>query len=1019
LWATVANATVAQPLQNASAPVDLKVGLNVVFEDDVERTCTPSYTDGRRSCACQVSERGFHVDRTATVDQPWLPMLTGSRLLTISLLAAVCVSPACSSTPRRPALASSGAASTPDDSRSGRAINADGNQVADGAPSTRDDGRLPRTATPLRYDLSLSIDPTQSTFRGTARIDVTLAEPTRHVVLHGRGLAIKEAFATVAASPALAASKRLATVTQRATAGARGGAIEELVLAFESPLPAGSATIELAYAAPFDDELSGLYRVKENATWYAFTHFEPTDARRAFPCFDEPEFKVPFTMHVTVPKGIRAFANSAEQRRVDDAQTTSFHFEPTKPIPTYLVALAIGDLDVKEVHRAAPPAIRIVTTKGRSEFGSLALEATSGLLDTLTEWTDFPYPFGKLDIVAVPEFAAGAMENPGLITFRDDLLLLDPRRASFSARRSQALVIAHELAHQWFGNLVTAAWWNDLWLNEGFAAWMESRAVDRWKPAFGARLDAAAAHLRVMNVDGLGSARAVRQPVVSSSDAGEAFDAITYTKGAATLTTIEQWIGEKTFQDAIRSYLRTNAFRSVHADALFRELDKASGKNVREMAATYLDSPGVPEVSTNALCNNKRVTGSSRWHVELGQQMWLPLGSNAKLDPSKTWTVPVCVRAAGQASLQCAELAQGAPAIVAGTAPSCPAWVHPNPTGSYYRFTPSDDELMHLARARKQLSVPERVSLLSNMWASVRAGKRSPAMLVRVLPLFDDDNERHVVAEIASILRDASDTLVEPQARPAFRAFVAERMKSRKKAIDWDASGSGSPSTARTPDEQSALMRPDVLGTLGDVADDPEVLKQAEIFAREWLADPARVDSNLALVAVPLASRRGESAHIAALAAAARTAPTREDRILALRAMGGFDSPAVLEQSLAYLLSDAVRPHEVRHVLGAALSRRASRAPTERWIRAHWDELRTKLPGSLSGSLVAGAQAACSSEEIREMNAFYTERAQHIEGAARRLAEALESASLCASLRSHGAAALTEALKPAPTIPRR
>ena len=208
--------------------------------------------------------------------------------------------------------------------------------------------------------------------------------------------------------------------------------------------------------------------------------------------------------------------------------------------------------------------------KGKSGQGALALEATSGLVDALASWFGIPYPYDKLDIVAVPDFAAGAMENAGLVTFREELLLLDPARASVRARRSQALVIAHELAHQWFGDLVTAAWWDDLWLNEGFATWMEWRIVDQWKPSFGARTDAVVDQLGVMDLDALASARAVRQPVVSTSEAQEAFDGITYEKGAAVLSTIERWIGEEAFQRGVRDYLTSNAFQSVHADRLLR-----------------------------------------------------------------------------------------------------------------------------------------------------------------------------------------------------------------------------------------------------------------------------------------------------------------------------------------------------------------------------------------------------------------------------------------------------------------
>src|SRR5690606_33394265 len=296
--------------------------------------------------------------------------------------------------------------------------------------------------------------------------------------------------------------------------------------------------------------------------------------------------------------------------------------------------------------------------------------------------------------------------------------------------RAQALVIAHELAHQWFGDLVTASWWNDLWLNEGMATWMEWRIVDKWRPAYGVRSDAIVSIHDVMDRDGLGSARAIRQPVVSTSEADEAFDGITYEKGAALLATIERWIGEEAFQRGVREYLRENAWKSVQADRLLSALDKASGKDVTQMALTFLDKPGVPEVSARLECER-----GGRWHAELSPQQWRPLGSKLPEESDSSWTIPVCVRPHGEKNDICAELVAGAPSLVAGR--GCPRFVHPNAGGSYYRFTMSEKDFVRLAEARRQLDVPARISLLSNAWAAVRSGQIEAKAMLKVLPAFD------------------------------------------------------------------------------------------------------------------------------------------------------------------------------------------------------------------------------------------------------------------------------------------
>ncbi len=859
-------------------------------------------------------------------------------------------------------------------------------------PEPRADGRLPPLASPVRYTLDLKIDPAQPRFEGTVRIDVDVPQRTSWVVLHAHAIDIARARAVF--GPPNGQQELVARTTMRAAKGAKDP--EELVLFFDQPLPAGRIALELGYSAPFDDELSGLYRIKEGDRWYAFTQFEATDARRAFPCFDEPAFKVPFELSITAPPGTIALANTPEAAR----EGARFRFAPTPPLPSYLLAFAVGDFDVRDSGRSEKPAIRIVTTKGKPpSHGDLALETTAGILGVLEQYFGIPYPYPKLDIVAVPELAAGAMENPGLVTFREERLLLDPQRASVAARRSQALVVAHELAHQWFGDLVTASWWNDLWLNEGMATWMEWRAVEKWRPSLGARTDAIASALGIMDYDALATARAIRQPVTSTSEAHEAFDGITYEKGAAVLATIEKWIGEDAFRRGVRAYLEENAWKSVQADKLLGALDRASGKDVTQMASAYLDRAGVPAVDTHLECEP-----AGRWHAELTQEPWRPLGSQVPAEDDRVWTIPVCVRALGDAKSTCADLAFGAPSLVAGRG-RCPGAIHPNVDSAYYRFVVSDKETLRLGEAKKDLDVPARLSLLSNTWAGVRAGKLDAKTLVKLLPLFDDDPTRHVAAQVATILAGMDHALVEEDARPAFQKLVAARFTKKKKELGWvpkpgESSGSG----------DEAMLRRTVLAAMGDLAEDEATLKEAGELASKWLTDPASIDADTASIAVDLASRRADASRLDALRDAAKKAKTREDRITALRAMTGFDDPALIGKALDLVLTDEIRIPEIRYVMGSAFARRRAQPIAEAWVRAHWDELRKKLPGSLSAGLVRAAGVGCTKVDAEERAAFYTPRATSIEGAQRPLAEALESVSLCAELRRHGSSALTKAL---------
>lgn len=875
-------------------------------------------------------------------------------------------------------------------------------------PEPQADGRLPKLATPTRYVLDLDLDPGKPTFSGSVRIDVVIPQKTSYVVLNAHRLDIKSARAVLPMQPPFAAK-----AWTRMAAG--GKSPEELVLEFDRPVPAGQATLALDYSGSFDDELSGLYRLKESDGWYAFTQFEPTDARRAFPCFDEPSFKVPFDVSVTVPRPMIVVANAPEAGREDvGSSSTRFRFARTEPLPTYLVALAAGELEIKEATRYSRPPIRIVAAKGKlgaADMSSLALEATSGLVDALSDYFALPYPYPKLDIVAVPDFRSGAMENPGLVTFREERLLLDPARASVASRRTQAIIIAHELAHQWFGDLVTATWWNDLWLNEGMATWMESRIVDKWRPTYAARTDAVLSAHDVMDQDGLVSARAIRQPVISSSDADEAFDDITYEKGAALMTTIERWIGEDAFQRGVREYLKDNAHKSVTSSSLLTTLDKASGKDVTAMATSYLDHAGVPEVSAHLECEQ-----GARWHMELSSQQWRPLGSTIPETNDVAWTIPVCVRPQNEKKDICAELVAGAPSLVAGR--GCPSFVHPNWGSSYYRFSVSEREFIRLAEQRAQLDIPARVSLLSNAWAAVRSGQLEAKAMLKILPPFDDDNARQVADQVAAILTSMSDTLVDDETRPLFKKFALTRLAKRAKLLGWGLPRSGNkppePNGKATFDVgDDALARRAVLFAMVDVAEDDATIKEADRIAAMWIADPASVDPDTGAIAVELGSRRADEGRLLALVAAMKKAKNREDRLVALKGMMGFDDAVRLKQALDLTLAgDEIHANEMRYVFGAVLGRRHAQPIAEAWVRANWDALQKKLPGALSSGLVHAAGVGCSKADLDERSAFYQPRFQKVEGTARGLKESLEAISLCAALREKGAPSLKKALLP-------
>ncbi len=862
-------------------------------------------------------------------------------------------------------------------------------ETPDPPPAAREDGRLPSPVRPTRYDVALDVDPRKDRFHGVVTIGVAIAERTFHVVLHGRGLEIAHASANVGGTTVAV------TVKPRPSAG--GAATEELELFFARPLRAGTtAEVTLEYDAPFATDLSGLYRVKSGDAWYAYTDFEPTDARRMLPCFDEPGFKVPFDVKVTVPTGMIAVSNAKESARAPgDGGSVAFRFASTKPLPTYLLALAVGDFDVRE-GATSPVPIRVIAPKGKGDMAQLALDAGAAITQVLEAYLKVKFPFPKLDLVAVPEFASGAMENAGLITFREELLLADTRRAPMRARRALATLISHEVAHQWFGDLVTAEWWNDLWLNEAMATWLAARTVHAWQPQLGTRYDLVTGGLGVMDHDGLASARAVRQPVRTAAEAREAFDGITYTKGAAILGMLEDWIGPDVFQTALHDYLEANAYKNATTTSLLSTFDRASHKNVSEIAGTFLDRAGVPLVTAHLECE------PGRWRVELQQEAWRPLGSKAE-DTQQTWSHPICVRAEGRKEPACTVLAGGAPSLVAGTG-RCPAWVLPNPGAvGYFRVTEPASDLAALARAVPTQDPADRVAFVSNAWAAVRGGTLGPEQLLKILPAFDKENERIVVEAIVGALGGIHDTLVDDDARAPFHAYAAARLGRQKASLGFTPTGK--------EEEERTLLRRTVLFAMADLAGDAATIREADVFAQAWLRDPLSVDPDVAQIAVELASRTATDDRLAALREAAKRAKTPQDRIVALRAMGGFDEPALLERALDVYLTDEIKPAEGRYLVLTAAARRAARPVLERWIESRWDKLRAKLPGQLSVGLVFAAGLSCTRAGADAAAAFFGPRVAGIAGSARPLASALESASLCTELRTRGSAATGKALR--------
>ena len=626
------------------------------------------------------------------------------------------------------------------------------------------DLRLPGDTRPSAETLSLAIDPTRELFVGTADISITLDRPRRTIWLHGQGLQV--ARATVASVGGDGRPAEPAVWQQRDDKGTAS-------LTLAKPVAAGRAVIHVEYDAPFTTKLEGLFKVTQTGVPYAFTQFENIAARRAFPCFDEPGFKIPWDVTLEVPSDAKAIANTREIAREESGTSVLVHFATTLPLPSYLVAFAVGPLDVVSApeippnavrHRALP--LRGVTTHGRGKEIAYALAHTGEILAILEQYFGLEYPYDKLDILAVPDMD-GAMENAGALTFNDWLLLFDPKTAPSRQTRSYADVMAHELAHQWVGDLVTASWWDDIWLNEAFATWMEGKAADAWDP----RTDAATIVLDgiqdAMGSDSLVSARSIRQPVTSVDDIANAFDNITYSKGGAVLGMFERWVGAAAFQRGLHAYLAQHRLGSATADDFLGAESAAAGRDVKTPFHTFLDQPGVPFVEAAVRCD-----GPARLHLR--QTRYLPLGSSG--DAGRTWQIPICARyGVGQAVMEACTLLAAAEADLELGA-RCPDWVFPNSGAlGYFRFALAPGDLARLrASGFSRLTAHERVALGNSVRAALGRGALPVGdALDAEVPLASDPHP-NVAAEPMGILRQARQWLYRDPLRTAVELYARD-----------------------------------------------------------------------------------------------------------------------------------------------------------------------------------------------------------------------------------------------------
>jgi alanyl aminopeptidase len=877
---------------------------------------------------------------------------------------------------------------------------------APASPTEIPAGPLPRTVVPTHVAAELRIDPAATRFEGVVRIDVDVRRQTRTLWLHGKGLQIAQARVV----PARGAPQVL-DARQADPSGV-------LRLGAAVPIEVGAAQIELHYSAPFG-ELQGAYRVRAGDEDYVLTQFEAIGARTAMPAFDEPSFKVPWDLTLVVPEALHALANTpVKATRPSTPGWKAVAFDTTASLPSYLVAFAVGPWEIVDAPALPPNAVRdravplrAVVPRGQGARARTMLQETEAIVAALETYFALPFPYPKLDLLAAPDFGPGAMENPGLIVYRDALLYADEHSPT-PLRQFAFGTHAHELAHQWFGDLVTMRWWDDIWLNEAFATWMATKVVSQLRPEWHAERFLMESSLRAMVRDSMASTRRVREPVRTATDIESAFDDITYDKGGAVLSMIERFVGEARFRDGIRGYLRQHAGGNAGSADLVEAVAAASPSPAAVRAAfdSFLNLPGVPIVHTEVDC------GGTAPVLHVVQRRFVPVGSDTRA--GLPWSIPLCLRwgdASGATHEQCRLVDRTSTTLPLTGASGCPVWLMPNAAGAgYYRFAPSPGDAARLEAHWEALDAREQRAYADAVDAAFDAGVLDVAGYLRAAERIARAPERETATAPLRRLGWIREHLVAtPEQLEALRAFVRRVYGPRLAELG--------PTPRADDTDDRRRLRNELLSALASLGHDEAVRAGLASAGRQVLGlavtpsapagdrqlHPDAVAPDLRGLALLVAMREGGRETFDVLVAHLRSAEDTELREDLLTAISAAPEPDLRARARALALDPAlVRRNEVGIVLGGGWRRTAwqadddpaLRAAGRDWVVGHFDELASRM-SPYGRYLVNGyARGLCTVRDAERLSPLFAARVHDLDAGPRALAQSIEGVRLCAAL---------------------
>lgn len=805
------------------------------------------------------------------------------------------------------------------------------------APSgaSAQEARLGPGAWPTEQAITLEVDPSGDEFSGTTEIAVTLEKDASSLRLHAQDITVNSAHLVSG------------EVQFPLTVKRNGDGTVELLAT--KPIAAGSHHLFLEFSGPFNQRSSGAYKYSDQGLAYVSTQFEMSHARLCFPCFDEPSFKIPFQLTILAPKEQKVYSNTPETKSSAKDGWVVHQFAQTPPIPSYLVAFAVGPFEAVKVPGLSVPG-HIVTPKGKLALSGYAQKVTPPILTALQGYFGTDYPYQKLDQIAITEFPHGAMENAGMVTYREDILLINERTAQEDARTTTCMVIAHELAHQWFGNLVTMKWWNDLWLNEAFATWMATKIVVDQFPELEYELNTP--QNRVMTLDAGISTKPIRKPIRNEADIFDGLG-LAYSKGSSVLNMVERWLGEETFRAGIRGYLTKHRFGNAEAADLWSALGEASDKDVESVLKSYTEQSGYPMISLVPVGTSLRVT----------QQRFLNAGVSA---PNQLWTLPLFVRYGRGGKTAVATILLDS-ASTSAELEFEPEWIFPDDGAvGYFRWELPKTQLKALLAHKDQLSTREKLALMYNLGGLFKAGAISAGENLAYAGAFLTDEHPSVVeAALASIDSNRS-LFVNDTNQKLWKDFLQASLQ---------------PVVARfglvsKPEEHPKVkeLRPLVLRLLAEDIDDEAVILTARQEAEKYLAGSTDVDPALADVYLLIAARHGDVAMVQRVKESLVNASDPQRRTTLLTTLGMFSQPEAHQAALDLMLDEAVTASDLRILLRENSYEEERRKRLFTWIQKNYTPLSEKVPTPFLANIPGSVGQAENAATLSAVLSFFAEQ---------------------------------------------